>query len=144
MFYTYLTVTIGMPTETEGLVREILDRVADKWTLVVLDTIWDKEFRFSRLQAEIGGISQKMLTKTLREMERDGLVVRTVYAEVPPRVEYRLTPLGLSLGEAVCGLWHWAIDHVGEVTAARARFDEKGSGAGPSSKEGLREAAVDV
>lgn len=114
-----------MAEQTEILVREMLDRVADKWTLVVLETLWDQEMRFSRLQEAIGGVSQKMLTKTLRQMERDGLLVRTVYAEVPPRVDYKLTQLGKSLSEAVCPLWEWAEKHLTQVEKARAKFDLK-------------------
>jgi DNA-binding HxlR family transcriptional regulator len=77
------------------LVRDILERVADKWTLLVIDALdGRREVRFSRLRERIGGISQKMLTKTLRQLERDGLVKRRIHAEVPPRVDYKLTPLG--------------------------------------------------
>ena len=79
----------------DALVREMLERVADKWTLLVIDALEGKtDVRFSRLRERIGDVSQKMLTKTLRQLERDGLVTRRVHAEVPPRVDYRLTPLG--------------------------------------------------
>jgi DNA-binding HxlR family transcriptional regulator len=93
----------AMSSETlpkkEALVREILERVADKWTLLVIDALdGGKEMRFTRLQERVGGVSQKMLTKTLRQLERDGLVARRVHATVPPRVDYRLTPLGASFG----------------------------------------------
>ncbi|MGH9371243.1 MAG: winged helix-turn-helix transcriptional regulator [Vicinamibacterales bacterium] len=92
----------------QALVHEMLERVAEKWTLLVIDALDSRQaLRFSRLRERLGGVSQKMLTKTLRQLERDGLVVRRVYAEVPPRVDYRLTPLGVSLGESVCGLWTW-------------------------------------
>lgn len=108
---------------TMDLAIEMLGRIADKWTLLVLEALETEELRFTQLKTKVGGISQKMLTKTLRQMERDGLVIRTVHAVVPPRVDYRLTPLGLSLGEAACGIWIWAEKHVGEVAEARRRFD---------------------
>ncbi|HEY9735300.1 MAG TPA: helix-turn-helix domain-containing protein [Trichocoleus sp.] len=94
--------------------------------MLVIDEPEEGEMRFSKLQQRIGGISQKMLTKTLRQLERDGLVTRRVYAEVPPRVDYTLTPLGRSLGEAVCSLWLWAEAHLEDVQAARQAFDREG------------------
>jgi DNA-binding HxlR family transcriptional regulator len=108
----------------EALVHEMLERVADKWTLLVIDTLDSrKELRFSRLRERLGGVSQKMLTKTLRRLERDGLVVRRVHAQVPPRVDYRLTPLGVSLGESVCGLWSWVEAHLQAVERSRRSYD---------------------
>lgn len=108
----------------ESVVRDILDRIADKWTLLVIDALHEEgELRFTRLQERVGGVSQKMLTKTLRQMERDGLVARHVHAIVPPRVDYKLTPLGESLGEAVCGIWLWVDKHLDEVVTARQAFD---------------------
>ncbi len=109
--------------QKERFVREILERVADKWTLLVIDALEEGTLRFSALQRAIGDVSQKMLTKTLRELERDGLVFRKVYPAVPPRVEYRLTPLGRSLGAAVCGIWQWAERSMVRVQNARRRFD---------------------
>ncbi|WP_010172124.1 MULTISPECIES: winged helix-turn-helix transcriptional regulator [unclassified Pseudomonas] len=79
--------------------------------------------RFTRLSERVGGISQKMLTQTLRGMERDGLVVRKVYPVVPPKVEYSLTTLGFTLGAAFCGVWVWAADNLEEIEQARADFD---------------------
>lgn len=112
-------------SKAELLVREILGRVADKWTLLVIDALDCKtELRFSRLREKVGGVSQKMLTQTLRQLERDGLVTRKVYAEVPPRVEYRLTPLGESLGEAVCSIWLWVEAHSKDVESARLQYDQ--------------------
>lgn len=106
------------------LVKELIGRIADKWTLLILDALTERgTLRFSRLQDAVGPISQKMLTQTLRTMERDGLVTRTVYPEVPPKVEYALTGLGLTLGAAFCGVWVWATDNLGDVEAARAAFD---------------------
>jgi DNA-binding HxlR family transcriptional regulator len=108
----------------EALVREILSRVADKWTLLVLDVLHeDGELRFTRLRERVGGVSQKMLTKTLRQLERDGLVKRRVHAVVPPRVDYRLTRLGESLGESVCGIWIWVEKHAEAVEKARRAYD---------------------
>lgn len=119
---------IGSQTDTakEQLVHEILGRVADKWSLLVIDALEGQaETRFGQLAARVPGISQKMLTKTLRQLERDGLVARRVHAEVPPRVDYRLTPLGASLGEAVCGVWLWAEAHHAEVEQSRRAFEAR-------------------
>jgi DNA-binding HxlR family transcriptional regulator len=113
-------------TAKETLVRETLARVADKWTLLVIEALEEGELRFARLREAVGGgISQKMLTQTLRSLERDGLVTRRVYPQVPPRVEYALTPLGRSLGEAVCGIWTWAEAHLDDVERARRTFDTR-------------------
>lgn len=110
----------------ETLVNELIGRVADKWTLLVLEELEDHgTCRFTRLSQLVPGISQKMLTQTLRAMERDGLVHRTVYPVVPPKVEYRLTALGHSLGEAFCGVWQWAEANLAEVEMARTTFDER-------------------
>ena len=114
-----------VPTEaTDRLVHEILARVADRWTLLVIDALDGRgETRFTQLLARVPGVSQKMLTKTLRQLERDGLVVRRVHAEVPPRVDYRLTPLGESLGQALCGVWLWVEAHHAEVERARRAYE---------------------
>ena len=110
--------------KVEALVREIIERVADKWTMLVLEVLEEHGVvRFTRLGELVGGISQKMLTKTVRQMERDGLVIRTIHPVIPPRVEYQLTPLGRSLGEAFCGVWIWAETHGGEIERAREAFD---------------------
>lgn len=112
--------------EADALARELLGRIADKWTLSVIDLLGEQGvLRFSRLAGGLPGISQKMLTKTLREMERDGLVERKVYPEVPPRVEYRLTALGESLGEAACSIWLWVDKHFHDVSRARKGFDRR-------------------
>lgn len=112
--------------ELEQLVRELIGRVADKWTMVALEVLEQEgRLRFTRLGELMGGISQKMLTKTLRQMEADGLVSRTVYPVVPPRVEYALTELELGLGEAFCGVWQWAERNRGAVAAARAAFETR-------------------
>lgn len=114
--------------ELEALVREIIGRIADKWTMLALEVLAEHgRLRFTRLGERIGGVSQKMLTKTLRQMEEDGLVVRTVYPVIPPRVEYELTDLGYSLGAAYCGVWLWAEQHQAAIMTARKAFNERAS-----------------
>jgi len=109
-----------------ALVNDLIDRVAGKWTMLILEALTaHAPLRFSRLAEQVAGISQKMLTQTVRQMERDGLVTRTVYPVVPPHVEYELTPLGLSLGGAFCGVWVWASDNLRDVERARHAFDAK-------------------
>lgn len=111
----------------ETLVTELIGRVADKWTLLVLEELEDHgTCRFTELSRLVPGISQKMLTQTLRAMERDGLLVRTVHPVIPPKVEYCLTDLGHSLGEAFCGVWQWAEANLDQVEGARAVFDTRG------------------
>ena len=108
----------------EALVRELIGRVADKWTMLVLETLEERgTLRFTEIGRAVGDISQKMLTKTLRDMERMGLVTRTVHPVVPPHVDYALTALGRSLGAAFCGVWLWAEEHHCAIDAARAAFD---------------------
>lgn len=110
-----------------ALVHEMLDRIADKWTLLVIDALGERgEMRFSALRQSMGGISQKMLTKTLRQLERDGLVTRHVHPVIPPRVDYKLTRLGETLGEAVCGVWEWAEKHGRDVERARRVYEARG------------------
>ncbi|HEX8394049.1 MAG TPA: helix-turn-helix domain-containing protein [Longimicrobium sp.] len=110
--------------DSEALVRETLERVADKWTLLVLEALEEGgAVRFSRLRQQIRGVSQKMLTKTLRQLERDGLVTRKVYPEVPPRVEYRLTERGSALNEATCALWMWVEANAEAVQQSRREYD---------------------
>ena len=112
--------------ELEKLVREIIGRVADKWTMLILEILEEHgPLRFTRLSDLVGDISQKMLTKTLRQMEADGLVDRKVFPVVPPRVEYTLTELGVGLSEAFCGVWHWAAIHRNAVLAAREAFEAR-------------------
>lgn len=110
----------------EALVDDVIGRVADKWTMILLDTLVEHgEARFNQLARLVPGISQKMLTQTLRGMEREGLVTRTAHPTVPPRVEYRLTELGLSLGAAFCGVWKWAEENLETIERARAAFDQR-------------------
>lgn len=106
-------------------IRAVLDRICDKWTMLIVATLDSGRMRFTALQQHIPGISQRMLTLTLRNLERDGLVSRTVYAEVPPRVEYELTPLGKSLIPPALALAGWAIEHLGEIQASRAAYETK-------------------
>jgi DNA-binding HxlR family transcriptional regulator len=112
--------------QKEAMVREMLERVGDKWTLLVIEELGSGgELRFTQLRDRIGNVSQKMLTKTLRELERDGLVSRRVHPVVPPRVDYKLTALGEALGEAVCGIWTWVEAHMKDVVRSRQAYDRK-------------------
>jgi DNA-binding HxlR family transcriptional regulator len=108
----------------EALVNDLIGRVADKWTMLILEVLAERgEMRFTQLGKLVEGISQKMLTQTLRLMERDGLVTRTVHPVVPPKVEYKLTELGLTLGAAFCGVWIWAGENIERIEQARRDFD---------------------
>lgn len=107
------------------LVREVLDRVGDKWSVYVVHMLGNGTMRFSELRRGIDGISQRMLTVTLRGLERDGLISRTVYPVVPPRVDYALTPLGETLLDAVCALVKWAEEHRPDIDVARVEYDER-------------------
>lgn len=110
----------------EELVNAVIARVANKWTMIILDVLAKHgELRFTQLSKLVAGISQKMLTQTLREMEREGFVIRTVHPVVPPKVEYRLTDLGLSLGAAFCGVWIWAEQNLETIEQARVAFDQR-------------------
>lgn len=112
-----------------ALVTDLIGRIADKWTMLILELLAEKgTMRFTRIGEGVPGISQKMLTQTLRQMERDGLVTRTVFPVVPPRVEYALTPLGLTLGDAFCGVWTWAEENMAQIAASRAAFDARTEG----------------
>ncbi|GGM34319.1 winged helix-turn-helix transcriptional regulator [Microbacterium saperdae] len=104
-------------------IREVLDRVGDKWSLLVIATLRGDRLRFTELLKHIPGISQRMLTLTLRQLERDGLVARTVYAEVPPRVEYELTDLGATLIPMARTIGDWALANHPAIEESRARYD---------------------
>jgi DNA-binding HxlR family transcriptional regulator len=104
-------------------VRQILDRVADKWSLLVIALLDCQSLRFSELRRAINGVSQRMLSRTLRHLERDGLVSRTVHASVPPRVEYELTPMGRTLHGTIRTLVTWTEEHQLQIAAARAAYD---------------------
>jgi DNA-binding HxlR family transcriptional regulator len=113
-------------TETQDdLAREVLSRTAGKWSLWVLSVLAeaDTPLRFSRVLERVEGISQKVLTQALRQLERDGFVSRKLYPQVPPRVDYALTPLGRALLLQVLPLWSWVAREIGEIEAARRRFD---------------------
>jgi DNA-binding HxlR family transcriptional regulator len=105
--------------------RVMLDRLADKWTVLVIGQLATGTMRFAELRRAIDGVSQKMLTSTLRDLERDGLVKRQLYASVPPKVEYSLTPLGSSLVNQMKGLCLWAEEHIDQVLKAREIFDKQ-------------------
>lgn len=106
-------------------VREALDRVGDKWTVAVISQLGTGPRRFTELKRGIPGISQRMLTATLRGLERDGLVTRTVYPVVPPRVDYDLTPLGRTLLDTAWTLMNWALRHIGDIDTARRAYDAR-------------------
>jgi DNA-binding HxlR family transcriptional regulator len=108
-------------------VSEVLSRVGDKWTVLVVSTLGDGPKRFNELRKALGSISQRMLTLTLRALERDGLVTRTVFPTIPPRVDYKLTKLGRSLLDPVSGLGLWARKNRAAIQDARKRFDASGS-----------------
>ncbi|MDO9418802.1 winged helix-turn-helix transcriptional regulator [Pararhizobium sp.] len=111
----------------EQLVRGIIAQVADKWTMLILEVLEEHgTVRFTQVGKLVGGISQKMLTKTLRQMEYDGLVLRTIHPVIPPHVDYSLTDLGRSLGAAFCGVWIWAETHHTEIERSRAMFLARG------------------
>ena len=103
--------------------RSVLDRIGDKWSLLLIGILKSGPMRFTGLLRATPGISRRMLTMTLRALERDGLVARTIYAEVPPRVEYQVTELGLSLSDPVLRLAMWAADHQEAIIANRTAFD---------------------
>jgi DNA-binding HxlR family transcriptional regulator len=124
--YAKMTPPTDIDPRIETLVTELIGRVADKWTMLILEVLAEKgELRFTRLGKLVAGISQKMLTQTLRQMERDGLVLRTVHPVVPPKVEYKLTDLGFTLGAAFCGVWVWAAENLAHVEEARRAFDDR-------------------
>jgi len=113
----------GNAFDPECPTRVVLDRIGDKWTVLVIGALARGPLRFSVLRARIGGVAPKVLTQTLRAMERDGLLTRTVYAQVPPRVDYQLTELGHSLAGPIAVLTDWAELHVSGILAAREEFE---------------------
>ena len=122
--YSGVTLEVESPPQCNA-VNDILARVGDKWSVRVVMSLAEGSRRFNELRRGIPGISQRMLTRTLRGLERDGLVQRTVTPSVPPRVDYELTPLGISLCDPVARLGNWAIANIGAVETARAQFDLK-------------------
>jgi DNA-binding HxlR family transcriptional regulator len=112
-------------TRADCEVRQILDRIADKWSLLVIALLDRRVLRFSELSRAIDGISQRMLTITLRQLERDGLVKRTVYPVVPPRVDYELTSMGVTLHDTIQALVDWTESHQDAIAAAREAYDRR-------------------
>jgi DNA-binding HxlR family transcriptional regulator len=121
-------VTVQIPDRESSdcrAVSAVLARVGDKWSVLIIMLLGDGTKRFNEIKRMVGGISQRMLTLTLRGLERDGLVKRTIYPTIPPRVEYELTPLGRSLWAAVGPLGSWAQGHVADIQKAQDRFDKR-------------------
>ena len=104
-------------------VGEILARIGDKWTVLIVMALRERRMRFNEIKRAVGGISQQMLTRTLKALERDGMVSRTVHPTVPPQVEYELTSLGHSLSEPVIQLGSWALAHLPQIETNRSRYD---------------------
>ena len=117
--------TIAHRSEDCRGVSAVLARVGDKWSVLIIMLLGDGPKRFNEIKRMVGGISQRMLTLTLRGLERDGLVTRTVFPTIPPRVDYELTDLGRSLWKPVEALGSWARDHLSEIETAKRRFDER-------------------
>ena len=115
----------GNQVQICGAMGDILNRIGDKWSVMVVGHLTKKTMRFNELRHSIGGISQRMLTLTLRNLERDGLVTRTIYPEVPPRVEYGLTELGKTLTGPINSLWDWSAEHHGSIIDARSIYDDR-------------------
>ncbi len=105
--------------------REVLQRVGDKWSMLVIDLLGQGTMRFTELQRSVDGITARMLTVTLRGLERDGIVTRTIHPVIPPRVEYALTPMGRTLLDTIGELVSWADSHLPEIEAARAAYDAR-------------------
>jgi DNA-binding HxlR family transcriptional regulator len=112
-------------TEAQCPTREVLDRIGDRWTVLTVGALGQGPLRFNQIERSVAGISQKMLTQTLRGLERDGLVLRTVYPEVPPRVVYELTSEGRTLLAPLAALQAWATGHIGGVLEARQKYDTR-------------------
>lgn len=105
--------------------RQLVSRIGDRWTLLVIAALTGRTLRFAELRRTVEGVSQKMLTQTLRQLERDGLVRRQVYAEVPPRVEYNLTPLGDTLTDLVAAVRDWAYTNIDDIESHRHNYDQR-------------------
>ena len=125
-------------------ISDVLARIGDKWSVLVVSRLGEQPQRFNELRRAIGGISQRMLTLTLRGLERDGLITRTVYPTIPPRVDYALTALGRDLLEPVSALGDWAIRNQGKIARAREAFDGicKANGKPPLRRHGARSGLV--
>lgn len=119
-------------------VSGVLSRIGDKWSVLIVSRLGAKPMRFNEIKREIGGISQRMLTLTLRGLERDGLVTRTVFPTIPPRVDYELTALGRSLLVPVKGLGDWALKNIGRIETARRAYDGVAAPSNPRPREAVR------
>ena len=117
------TMTPQRDSERCRVIRETFDRLGDKWTMLIVSILSGGPQRFTALKDLAEGISQRMLTRTVRKLERDGLIQRTIYAEVPPRVEYALTPLGQTLVGPITELADWAVEHSAEIARLQASYD---------------------
>ncbi|MBK3625979.1 winged helix-turn-helix transcriptional regulator [Streptomyces asoensis] len=122
----------SIPADHMAFIRQVLDRVGDKWSMLIIAVVEDGPLRYTDLQRRIPGISQRMLTRTLQQLQQDGLITRTAYAEVPPRVEYALAPLGRGLHEIVLRLIGWAADHHDEIRAHHGSLEGR-AGSPPGS-----------
>ena len=122
------------PVDQDCPIREVLDRVGDKWSTLIVLKLGKGTRRFNELHREIDGISQRMLTLTLRALERDGLVTRTVFPTVPPRVDYELTDIGRTLLTPITALHEWAVAHRDDIRASRARHDNAGNDLHPEQQ----------
>jgi DNA-binding HxlR family transcriptional regulator len=121
----------GLPADAYSAkcpTRQVLDHIAGKWTVLVVDALLEGTLRYTDLSRRIGGVSQKMLTQTLRSLEADGFVTRTVHPSIPPKVEYDLTTLGRSLAEPITALRQWTENHINEIERARARVIAEAAG----------------
>jgi DNA-binding HxlR family transcriptional regulator len=125
--YKKVTAQVHPPLEDCRKVSQVLARVGDKWSVLVVMLLRDGPRRFNDIKRTVGGISQQMLTRTLRGLERDGMVTRTMFPTIPPQVEYALTDLGHSLSKPVLALGLWAQEHMTEIDAARSQFDRRNS-----------------
>jgi DNA-binding HxlR family transcriptional regulator len=137
------TATVHLPGDCRAI-GDVLSRVGDKWSVLVVSRLGDGPLRFNELRRSIGGISQRMLTLTLRGLERDGLITRTMFPTIPPRVDYALTPLGRDLLEPVSALGAWAIRNQEKIARAREAFDGvcEAKGKAPPRRERSRSGLV--
>ena len=118
-----VTIDRGDAFDPDCPTRVVLDRIGDKWTVLVIGALEGGPLRFTEVRSRIGGVAPKVLTQTLRAMERDGLLTRTVHAQVPPRVDYKLTALGASLTAPIAMLTDWAETHLTQILASREGYD---------------------
>jgi DNA-binding HxlR family transcriptional regulator len=120
--------------ELNKLVMDLIGLKTEKWTMAIIEALDEKGVvRFNQLSKLVPDISQKMLTQTVRQIERDGLLTRKIYPVIPPKVEYELTPMGQSLSDAFCAVWEWTVKHRAEIELARKTFDEKFGKSSPTA-----------